>query len=917
MPTILLIDGSNYLFRAFHALPPLATSKGEPTGAIKGFQSMLKTVHGMVKPDFAVCVFDAPGKNFRHEIYSEYKANRPPMPEELRVQIDPIFEMVKLLGWPLVQVPGVEADDVLATLARKAVTQGMKVVIATGDKDLAQLVDSDITLVNTMSRSRLDVDGVFQKYGVRPDQIIDYLALMGDKVDNVPGINKCGPKTAAKWLAEYDTLENIVKHADEIKGKIGEYLRAGIPFLDIAKRLVTIKLDADIQLDVDHLVISPVDASQLDAFFARWEMRAPARSRSVSKPSKSAPTPEPVLGYGQGDLFAMPTDASTPALTQTIASDDGFVFVKGDHQLSELAGLLKQAEHRRLPVSVALLTDRECPMHDVSVGLGIAITPNERYFVPTASEQELESARHYLAGWMAGSGPKLFHDAKYARHVLANMQMPVGEQAHDTMLMSYVNEAHLKHDMQKLAARYLSMATANEDDFLGKGAARTKVANMPVGQTARYLTTQAALNRVIGAVLLSRLTTDTQLGRIYEDLELKVSRVLWQMERTGVMLDTKLLHQQSQELGEQIDSICLKIDELAQEKFNPASPKQLGRILFEKLHLPVKKKTASGAPSTDEEVLTELALDYPLPKYVLQYRQLAKLKSTYTDKLPQMVDDADGRIHTTFGQATAVTGRLASSEPNLQNIPVRTAEGRRVREAFVAPAGCKILSADYSQIELRIMAHISGDPGLLAAFREGRDIHRATAAEVFGVSLDQVTADQRRMAKVINFGLIYGMSAFGLAQNLGVERSVATHYIGEYFARYPMVAQYMDTTRLQARQNGFVETAFGRRLWLPDIKSSRAPVRAGAERAAINAPMQGTAADLIKMAMVAVQQWITEQGLRSKLVLQVHDELILEVPCEEIELVQNKVPELMASVAQLAVPLIAEVGVADNWEAAH
>ena len=926
MSVLLLVDGSNYLFRAFHALPPLATSHGEPTGAIKGFNGMLKNVCDIVKPDYAACVFDAKGKNFRHDMYPEYKANRPPMPEELRVQIEPIFEMVKLKGWPLLQVDGVEADDVLATLAKRAQALGMKVVIATGDKDLAQLVDDDITLINTMSKTRYDRQGVFDKYGVWPEQIIDYLSLMGDKVDNVPGINKCGPKTAAKWIAQYGSLDGVIAHAEEVTGKIGEYLREGIPFLDVAKRLVTINCNVAIDTPVEKLVIAPENSEKLTQFYVRWEMRTAAKTKAVKQTvslaeSAGAPTKKQIPA--QADLFdlgTIPNEAQGQTLADVAFKTDVRLAVTAE-ELKALALELKGYETAVNPVAVDLLVDIVHPMHDVATGLAFALTPLKTVYVPLRHENgqnaKIADVRETLKDWFESSAPKLFQDAKYALHVLANDGIDVKGVVHDTMLMSYVLEAHLKHDLGRIAARSISTVIYDSETLLGKGASRVLAKTTTVADAAAFLTRRAAALRACASVLLTRLALDESLAKIYREVELPVMHVLTKMERLGVLLDVDKLHAQSAELGERIDGLMDKIYEIAGEKFNPASPKQLAQILFEKLALPVKKKTASGTPSTDEEVLSELALDYPLPKLILEYRSLAKLKSTYTDKLPQMVDERDHRVHTTFGQATAVTGRLASSDPNLQNIPVRTLEGRRIRETFVAPEGCQIVSADYSQIELRIMAHISGDPGLIDAFMHGKDIHRATAAEVFGVDLDQVTPDQRRMAKVINFGLIYGMSAFGLAQNLGVARGVASSYIEQYFARYPKVQAYMTNTRALAHAQGYVETAFGRRLWLPDIQSSRAPVRAAAERAAINAPMQGTAADLIKLAMVAVQNWLEESRLKSRMILQVHDELILEVPRDEVDVVRQKLPALMAGVAKLSVPLIAEVGVADNWEAAH
>lgn len=918
MPKLLLIDGSNYLFRAYHALPPLTTSKGEATGAIKGFDLMLNNVEKQVKPDFAACVFDAPGKNFRHKIYPQYKANRPPMPDDLRSQVEPIFELVKLKGWPLIQVAGVEADDVLATLAVRAQKLGWTTVIATGDKDLAQMVDDHISLINTMTHTALDSQGVFKKYGVAPDRIVDYLALMGDKVDNVPGINKCGPKTAAKWIAQYGSLQGIVEHASEIKGKIGEYLRAGLPFLDTARKLVTIDKEAAVGLTPQELVRRDPDAKRLAQFYARWEM-------SGTRPRRSFPSANTVSAQSR-DLFVnssfeevMPTDTAVAAQS-AMDSPCAFTTVDSLEQLQALAHELAGYEGV-LPIAVTILTDRKSPLHDLPSGVAFAITPLRLFYVPMrncdVSSISAEEFKKILGPWFAGPAAKVFHDAKYCRHIFANLGLELGGEIHDSMLMNYVLEAHLKHDLPRLAVRYLLQSIQSEEDFLGKGASKVEASSRCGKDTGAFLTASAAALRSVSAIMLAKLSEDERLTHIYRNIELPVCRVLWQMERTGVDIDADLLRQQSTELSDELSSIEADIMKLAGETFNPASPKQLAQVLFTKLGLPVKKKTASGTPSTDEEVLSELAMDYPLPSLILQYRGIAKLKGTYTDKLPLMEDPVDHRVHTTFGQATAVTGRLASSDPNLQNIPARTNEGKRIRNAFIAPPDCQILSADYSQIELRIMAHISGDPGLLKAFHEGLDIHKATAAKVFGVDVDRVTPEERRMAKVINFGLIYGMSAFGLAQQLGVERKAAAAYIEEYFGRFPLVRRYMEETRVKAQEHGYVETAFGRRLWLPDIRSPRAQARAAAERAAINAPMQGTAADLIKMAMVAVQSWLTHVHAKARMVLQVHDELILEVPQSEIALMREKIPALMAGVAQLRVPLLASVGVAPNWGDAH
>lgn len=934
---LLLIDGSNYLFRAFHGLPDLRTSTGEPTGALRGFFGMLSKVWGMTKPDRAVIVFDAPGKTFRHEKFPDYKANRPPMPDDLRVQIEPLLDVLPKLGWPLLIVKGVEADDVIATLAERARAQGFQSVIATGDKDLAQLVDDDIVLINTMNNKFYDREGVIEKYGVPPERIIDYLSLMGDKVDNVPGIEKCGPKTAAKWITAYGDLEGVKAHAQDVTGKVGEYLRAGLPFLDKARELVTIKRDCQLPEGWETLdagLLKAASAEEIAQFSRRWEMSmttlqraAPMGLATTQQSDATSATLE------QGSLFesastsaptASPVDAlshAAPVMPKEAvmavgAAPDAVPYTSIDGE-AELDALIKAlAQPRTQPVALYGAFDGVA-LHAKWVALAIALTPKDVYVYHSGSDVSPELFWQALTPWLSAESAKVGHDVKTLWHAIASKGiLPKGDW-HDTMLMSYVLEAHLKHDLEPLSLRYLQRALTTQESVFGKRAKALLAQEVEPEVLKAWLAERAASIRALSSVMLTRLEQDEKLHGIYRRIEMPLVPVLAKMERTGVAIDCFKLAQESEELTRRTEALTAQAYDLAGGKFNLSSPKQLGEVLFERLGLPVVKKTSSGAPSTDEEVLTTLALDYPLPKIILEYRQLTKLISTYLDKLPRMMDPADARVHTTFGQATAVTGRLASSDPNLQNIPVRTPEGRRVREGFVSREGCKILSADYSQIELRIMAHLSSDEGLLKAFAQGRDVHRATAAEVFKKSLEEVTPDERRMAKVINFGLIYGMSAFGLAQNLGIDRKVAAHYIDEYFARYPGVKRYMELKRAEARENGYVETAFGRRLWIPDILSSRKPVQAAAERAAINAPMQGTAADLIKLAMIAVEKWLEDERLESRLILQVHDELILEVPIEELDQVQEAVPRLMAEVAQLSVPLIAEVGVGDNWDEAH
>ena len=917
MKTALLVDGSNYLYRAYHGLPDLRTSAGEPTGAIKGFANMLHMIREMVKPDFAACIFDAHGKTFRDAIYSDYKANRPPMPEDLASQVEPIHEMIKALGWPLLQGPGIEADDVIGTLAAQAQAAGIKVFIATGDKDMSQLVNDQVVIINTMTRQVLDPEGVKAKYGVSPDRIIDYLSLMGDAVDNVPGIYKCGPKTAAKWINDFGSLNEVIARAGEVKGKAGEYLREGLPFLPTARALVTIKTDADLSTfvpeGISSLSFTEENRTFLQNFYARWEMQQSKKKVDrEAKEKKKAQKPEEISDTL--DLFASIAQEDTSVVPQKLTTDTSVIVT--DETLGDLITELTQTDQ---PVAFEVFADKTDGMHACAVGIGLRVS-NTAYYLPLAHQTGANITIQTLKTWFDSAAPKVTCEAKFARHALTNAGYSLAANTHDITLLSYVLEAHMKHDVANLALRWLKADVASLEDLLGKGVKARKASETTVEEAAAFMAQRTQAIADLYAVLAERVNADAGLKTIYETIELPTQDVLFKMERNGVLIDSLRLSAQSDALGDEIVLIEEQCRSMAGHDFNLASPKQLSHVLFEELQLPVPpktKKTTTGGYSTGEEVLQQLALDYPLPKAILEFRRLSKLKSTYTDKLPLMVFGKTGRVHTTFGQTTAVTGRLASSDPNLQNIPVRTKEGRQVREAFVAESGKQIISADYSQIELRIMAHLSGDEGLLRAFHDGLDIHRATAAEVFGVTVGAVTPDQRRMAKVINFGLIYGMSAFGLASNLGIEPQAAKVYIDRYFARYPKVKAYMDETRALAHRQGFVQTAFGRRLWLPDIQSSRAQVRAAAERAAINAPMQGTAADLIKKAMIAVQAWLETEKLKSLLVLQVHDELVLEVPDEEVSRVKEKLPQLMQGVATLKVPLLAEVGVGESWESAH
>jgi DNA polymerase-1 len=912
LKTLLLVDGSSYLYRAFHALPDLRTAEGEPTGALRGFIGMLRTLRAQVPHDYCACVFDAKGRTFRDDLYPQYKAHRPPMPPDLAAQVGPIHEATAALGWPVLEIEGIEADDVIGTLARHAQTHGVRTVISTGDKDLAQLVNEQVTLVNTMSGERLDVDGVVAKFGVRPDQIIDFLTLVGDSVDNVPGVDKVGPKTAARWLAEYGTLEEVVASAEKIGGKVGENLRAARDWLPTARKLVTVRTDGDLGAQLPHfdsLAVRPPDHGRLRELFTRWEFRSFLKDLEGSAPADSAAGAE----------------AASPATTAPVAAArPPYETVVTAAQLERWMAAINAAPLVALDTETTSLD----PLAAKLVGISLAVHTehgNSACYIPLAhrypgvpEQLPFEATLQAMKPWLQSEQhKKVGQHLKYDAHVFANHGIRLAGIAHDTMLESYVLEAHRSHNMDDLAGRHLGRDTIHYEDVCGKGASQIGFDEVALDRATEYSAEDAEVTLALHQALWPRLENAAQLRNVYESIEMPVSKILFEMERTGVLIDRGKLAAQSVEIARRLAELESRAHELAGQPFNLGSPKQIGEILFGVLKLPVAKKTASGAPSTDEEVLEKLAEDYPLPKVLLEHRGLAKLKSTYCDKLAASIDATTGRVHTSYGQAIAVTGRLSSSEPNLQNIPIRTAEGRRIREAFIAPPGSRIVSADYSQIELRIMAHISGDEGLLTAFAAGEDIHRATASEVFGVPLGEVSGEQRRYAKVINFGLIYGMSAYGLASNLGIEKDVARSFIERYFTRYPGVAKYMERTREQARRQGYVETVFGRRLWLPEINSPNGPRRAGAERAAINAPMQGTAADLIKLAMIAVHGWLLREGLSTCLIMQVHDELVFEVPEAELDVVRAQVPLLMGGVAQLKVPLLAEVGVGENWEQAH
>ena len=933
MKTLLLVDGTGYLYRAFHAMPDLRTSGGEPTGAVRGFIGMLRTLRAAVPCDYCACVFDAKGKTFRDDLYPEYKAQRPPMPGELAAQIPSVHEATAALGWPILQVTGVEADDVIGTLAVMARARGLRTVIATGDKDLTQLVSDDIGLIDTMSRDggpprRTDRAGVVEKFGVAPEQIVDFLALVGDTVDNVPGVEKVGPKTATKWLQQYGSLDGVVAHAADIGGVVGEKLRAALPWLPTARTLVTVRTDVDLAGHIgtlDDLRVRPPERERLRALFGRFEFRTWQRDFDSTFGAEGAEAAAPAPGDA-APAAALPAGAPgeatrPPAPIDPAAPPLAVECVLEKEQLAAWVQRIMAAELTSLDTETTSLD----PMAAQLVGISLSVQSGQACYIPLGHHYagvppqiDRDWVLAQLRPWLADPArPKLLQHAKYDSHVFANSGIALAGVVHDTLLESYVLEAHRSHDLESLAARHLGRATIAYADVCGKGAKQIGFDEVALDQATEYAGEDAEVTLAVHHALWPQLEADAGSRFVYESIEIPVSRVLFTMERTGVLIDPERLRAQSGELATRIAQLETEAFALAGQPFNLASPKQVGEVLFGLLGLPVRKKTATGTPSTDEEVLEKLAEDYPLPKTLLEHRALSKLRSTYCDKLPAMVNPATGRVHTTYGQAIAITGRLASSDPNLQNIPVRTAEGRRIREAFIAPPGRRIVSADYSQIELRIMAHICGDPGLIAAFERGDDVHRATAAEVFGVAVPEVSDEQRRTAKVINFGLIYGMSAFGLAGNLGISKDAAKLYIDRYFARYPGVAHYMESTRLSARQKGYVQTVFGRRLWLPEINGSNGPRRQAAERAAINAPMQGTAADLIKLAMIAADRWLSKEKLATRIVMQVHDELVFEVPEEELPAIRGAVPALMTGVVQWQVPLEVDVGVGGNWDEAH
>ncbi len=961
MKTLLLVDGSSYLYRAFHAMPDLRNRKNEPTGAIYGVLNMLRRLHKDYPADYSACIFDAKGKTFRDDIYPEYKANRASMPEDLVKQIAPLHETIKAMGWPLLMEEGVEADDVIGALARQAEREGMRVIISTGDKDISQLVSEHVTVINTMRDAFrkvdevLDIAGVENKFGIPPSLMVDYLILIGDTSDNVPGVEKVGPKTAVKWLTQYGSLDNIIAHADEITGVVGENLRKTLSWLPTARELITIRCDVGLPEKLAELAPQAQDKARLAELFEHFGFKSWRRELDLpSAPSPDAtrhPLPQDE-GMGAATFHSR---SGSPLTTGEAANRSGSPLSVGEG-LGERAESAERESTSDLFASAAiqtrhyetLLTDEALqtwldklnkaelicfdtettsldPMLAKLVGMSFSIKASEAAYLPLMHDYAGAPQQLDFAATLAKIKPLLENPAlkkvgqnlKYDKHILANHGIALGGIAHDTMLQSYVLESHRSHGMDDLAMRHLGLKTITYEEVAGKGAKSVGFSQVALEQASEYAAEDADITLQLHEALYPQIAPNTGLQYVYNQIEMPVLDILFDIERTGVLIDSKMLHAQSHEIGQKLMALEHQAHELAGQPFNLSSPKQLQEILFDKLGIKPLKKTPSGVPSTDEDVLQELALDHALPKVLLEYRGLAKLKSTYTDKLPRMVNPTTHRVHTSYNQAVAVTGRLASSDPNLQNIPVRSTEGRRIREAFIAPQDSVIVSADYSQIELRIMAHLSQDEGLLKAFAAGEDIHRATAAEIFGCEREAVTSEQRRYAKVINFGLIYGMSAFGLAQNLGIERSAAASYIERYFARYPGVRDYMQNTREAAKQNGYVETFFGRRLWVPEINSPNGMRRAGAERAAINAPMQGTAADLIKLAMIAVHGWLIEQKLHTKIIMQVHDELVLEVPQTELALIKENLPHLMGNVARLDVPLLVEMGVGPNWETAH
>jgi DNA polymerase-1 len=926
-PDLVLVDGSSYLYRAFFALPPFSNSRGEPTGAVFGVLNMLNKFLKDYEPERIAVVFDAPGKTFRDDLFAEYKAHRPPMPDELRAQLQPLLEAVKGLGLPILREAGVEADDVIGTLACAAAKQDLNVLISTGDKDMAQLVAPRITLINTMSNTLLDREGVKTKFDVYPEQIIDYLALVGDSSDNIPGIDKVGPKTAAKWLGQYQTLDALVADAANVGGKVGENLRAGLVTLELSRKLATIRTDLTLPLSLDDLRRKPPDVGTLRNLYTRLELRsllkqldggaAPAPDAATA----AAPAAPAAPAAAAGMTPATPAAGLGDAAHAIAAAPRAYETITTEAQLDDWLRKLEAAELFAFDTETTSLEYMRAEI----VGVSFAVAPGQAAYLPlrhdyAGAPQQLDREKT-LARLKplleSDKRPKVGHHIKYDAHVLARHGIDLRGMRYDSMLESYVWNSVLRHDMDSAAERYLGIRTIHYEDVAGKGAKQIPFSQVPVDKAAEYSAEDADVTLRLHLVLWPQIAAVPPLKALYEDCEQPLVPVLLRMEEHGVLLDRQMLRTQSSELAKRLMEVLAEAHKEAGAPFNLDSPRQLCTILFEKMQLPVLRKTPTGQPSTAEDVLEELAESYRLPKLILEHRSLSKLKSTYTDKLPEQINEKTGRVHTSYHQAVAATGRLSSQDPNLQNIPIRTPEGRRIRQAFVAPPGYVLLAADYSQIELRIMAHLSGDKGLLDAFANDRDIHQATAAEVLGIGLDQVTAEQRRSAKAVNFGLIYGMSSFGLAKQLGIPRGAAQEYIDLYFARYPGVKRYMEETRAQAKAQGYVETVFGRRLYLPDINARNKQFQQAAERAAINAPMQGTAADIIKRAMITVDAWCGRPDCGARLIMQVHDELVLEVRQERLAEVTAAVRDCMTAAASLKVPLKVDVGSGANWDEAH
>ncbi len=926
--TFVLVDGSYYMFRAYHGMPELANATGEPTGAIFGVINMLRKLFNEYQPDYLAVVFDAKGKTFRNDLYTDYKAHRPPMPDDLACQIAPIHDIIRALGIPLLIIDDVEADDVIGTLATQASKQGLKTYISSGDKDLAQLVDDHVRLVNTMSNTVLGIEGVVEKYGVPPSSIIDYLALMGDSVDNVPGIPKVGPKTAVKWLAQYQSLEEIVHHADEIKGKVGESLRAHLEQLYLSKELVTLKLDVDLEFKPHELLQSDPDKDALRKAYSHWQFRhwLSELDSSENNNDKQAQTrirkePSPTSSKREENL-ATPAISHKPMLNITSTDKQEYETIFTVEALDRWIGKLEQSDLFSFDTETTSLNYMEAQL----VGLSFSTEPGEAAYVPVAHDYEgapeqlsrelvLEKLRPLLEDV---NKAKLGQNLKYDKNILANYGIELKGLQHDSMLQSYVLDSTAsRHDMDSLALKYLQRITTHYEDVAGKGSKQIPFNQVSIEQAAPYAAEDADITLQLHQNFWPELQRNKKLQHVYENIEIPLISVLSHVERNGVMVDAEMLTQQSHELASRMSEIEQEAHDLAKQTFNISSPKQIQKILYDDMQLPVLAKTPKGQPSTAESVLQELARDYDLPRLILDYRSLNKLKTTYTDKLPGQISSVTGRVHTSYHQAVTATGRLSSSDPNLQNIPIRTEEGRRIRQAFISPPNCMLLAADYSQIELRIMAHLSKDKGLLEAFSNNEDIHRKTAAEVFAIKPDEVSNEQRRAAKAINFGLIYGMSPFGLAKQLGIRRNEAKEYVDRYFAHYPDVKNYMENTREQAREQGYVETVFGRRLYLPEINARNAARRQYAERTAINAPMQGTAADIIKSAMIKIEAWLNKEHPDVKLIMQVHDELVFEVPEEKVDALEPEIRNIMTHSVELSVPLLVDIGTGNNWNAAH